>query len=136
MELVHWIWSDVHANEPFSVADAFNLKISQVVFSQFLGDARGFPALLEDLDVPKEDHNDLFEICDVDSDGAVSIADLVAGIRKLRGEPRRSDLVYMMLRVSQLSDEVRELKNLHTRHMKPHSKQTHDLINVLQAGLT
>eukprot|EP00929_Paragymnodinium_shiwhaense_P096782 TRINITY_DN58470_c0_g5_i2.p1 TRINITY_DN58470_c0_g5~~TRINITY_DN58470_c0_g5_i2.p1 ORF type:complete len:657 (+),score=110.97 TRINITY_DN58470_c0_g5_i2:112-2082(+) len=50
-------------------------------------------AALEDLDVDPEDHEILSDILDVDQNGSVVIVELLHGIKRLRGNPRRSDIV-------------------------------------------
>merc|ERR1719422_2507148 len=52
-----------------------------------------FQELLCDLDIADEDQLDLFDTLDVDGSGVVDLEELVVGIRKLRGDARRSDIV-------------------------------------------
>eukprot|EP00929_Paragymnodinium_shiwhaense_P096779 TRINITY_DN58470_c0_g2_i2.p1 TRINITY_DN58470_c0_g2~~TRINITY_DN58470_c0_g2_i2.p1 ORF type:complete len:665 (+),score=137.60 TRINITY_DN58470_c0_g2_i2:78-2072(+) len=50
-------------------------------------------AALEELDVDPEDYESLSDILDVDENGSVLIIELLQAIKRLRGSPRRSDIV-------------------------------------------
>merc|ERR1719203_1563321 len=52
-----------------------------------------FQDILRDLDISDEDQLDLFDTLDVDGGGSIDLEELVAGISKLRGDARRSDIV-------------------------------------------
>jgi len=73
---------------------------------------------LDALDIDAQDHSRLSDILDPQNDGQVPILDLIDGIRRLRGFPRRSDIVCidLMIRESQ----------------KMGHKQTKDIEDVLQ----
>ena len=58
----------------------------------------------------KKYHVDLFEICDADGSGSLTIDELVVGIKRLRGDARRSDIVFIMLRVRELLQEIQAFK--------------------------
>uniref|UniRef100_A0A7S2QKK5 Ion transport domain-containing protein n=1 Tax=Zooxanthella nutricula TaxID=1333877 RepID=A0A7S2QKK5_9DINO len=68
----------------------------------------GCQALL-DLDVGKEDHDYLADILDADKSGACDIGEMIDGISRLRGEPRRSDIVSIDLMVRVLQRQVGEI---------------------------
>merc|ERR1712232_509974 len=96
--------------------EALQMEMSKAFWDEVVQDPR-LHTYLDNLDVPQEDHVDLFEICDSDSSGLLTIDELVMGIKRLRGEPRRSDLVFVMLRVRELIGEVHTLR-LHTEEIK------------------
>eukprot|EP00419_Tripos_fusus_P030609 CAMPEP_0172784152 /NCGR_PEP_ID=MMETSP1074-20121228/204798_1 /TAXON_ID=2916 /ORGANISM="Ceratium fusus, Strain PA161109" /LENGTH=686 /DNA_ID=CAMNT_0013621153 /DNA_START=46 /DNA_END=2106 /DNA_ORIENTATION=+ len=58
---------------------------------------------LTKLDIDPSDHNNLSDILDPGNTGSVSIVSLVDGLKRLRGEPRRSDIITvdLMIRSSQ-----------------------------------
>jgi len=60
---------------------------------------------LDDLDINPDDHRYLSELLDPDNGGSITVVDFVNGLRRLRGDPRRSDIVHvnMMLRSMQLA---------------------------------
>eukprot|EP00927_Polykrikos_kofoidii_P046070 TRINITY_DN40251_c0_g1_i1.p1 TRINITY_DN40251_c0_g1~~TRINITY_DN40251_c0_g1_i1.p1 ORF type:complete len:848 (+),score=124.72 TRINITY_DN40251_c0_g1_i1:84-2627(+) len=73
-------------------SSAANVDITPEVFCELRNDER-FGNLLADLDVSDEDQFNLFQTLDSDKSGIVDMKELVAGIAKLRGEARRSDIV-------------------------------------------
>jgi hypothetical protein len=62
-------------------------------FFQMLGHDHLFGELLRDLDIAQDDQQGLFETFDVDGSGTLALHELIFGIRKLRGDPRRSDII-------------------------------------------
>eukprot|EP00928_Gymnodinium_smaydae_P000381 TRINITY_DN10149_c0_g1_i3.p1 TRINITY_DN10149_c0_g1~~TRINITY_DN10149_c0_g1_i3.p1 ORF type:complete len:635 (-),score=101.53 TRINITY_DN10149_c0_g1_i3:285-2189(-) len=69
-----------------------------------------FQEVLRDLDVNEEDQLDLFETLDVDGGGTLDLVELVTGIKKLRGEARKSDIIGVSLVVRHLQGILREQK--------------------------
>merc|ERR1712187_358517 len=63
---------------------------------------------LHELEIDPDDHKNLADILDPDHNGAVGVLDLVQGLRKLRGEPRRSDIVTVDLMVRALQEKVHD----------------------------
>mmetsp|Transcript_38310 Transcript_38310/g.91517 ORF Transcript_38310/g.91517 Transcript_38310/m.91517 type:complete len:163 (+) Transcript_38310:1-489(+) len=61
--------------------------IDQVIYDQEAKQA------LMDLDINPLDHGRLSDIFDPDNGGTIGVMDIAAGIRRLRGEARRSDIV-------------------------------------------
>jgi hypothetical protein len=74
---------------------------------------------LGELDIDRDDHPYLSDILDPDNGGSITITDFVEGIRRLRGDPRRSDIVTVDLMVRALQVTVGEIKTkvdeLHSR---------------------
>eukprot|EP00443_Scrippsiella_acuminata_P032264 CAMPEP_0115362688 /NCGR_PEP_ID=MMETSP0270-20121206/102833_1 /TAXON_ID=71861 /ORGANISM="Scrippsiella trochoidea, Strain CCMP3099" /LENGTH=182 /DNA_ID=CAMNT_0002785265 /DNA_START=163 /DNA_END=708 /DNA_ORIENTATION=- len=60
---------------------------------------------LDDLDINPDDQGKLSELLDPDNGGTISVVDFIDGLKRLRGEPRRSDIVNvnMMVRALQLA---------------------------------
>merc|ERR1712139_4553 len=84
---------------------------------------------LDALDIDKEDHKRLSDILDPDHSGTVGVLELVDGLKRLRGEPRRSDIVTVDLmvralqeKVHEILDEVKAVKDLTRRAGKRHRK--------------
>merc|ERR1739847_152363 len=48
---------------------------------------------LEALDIGRDDHKYLSDILDPDQGGTIRVVEFVEGLRRLRGDPRRSDLI-------------------------------------------
>merc|ERR1719362_519130 len=75
---------------------------------------------LTKLDIDPSDHNNLSDILDPGNTGSVSIVSLVDGLKRLRGEPRRSDIITvdLMIRSSQhkVDDIWQWTKQMHRSH--------------------
>eukprot|EP00929_Paragymnodinium_shiwhaense_P099464 TRINITY_DN6111_c0_g2_i2.p1 TRINITY_DN6111_c0_g2~~TRINITY_DN6111_c0_g2_i2.p1 ORF type:complete len:670 (-),score=87.69 TRINITY_DN6111_c0_g2_i2:298-2175(-) len=79
-------------------------------------------AALEELDVDAEDHECLSEILDVDQNGSVVVIELLQAIRRLRGTPRRSDIVTVDLICRSMQGTLNEIKQSLTDGSKNISK--------------
>jgi len=83
--------------------------------------------MLDDLDIDPNDHQYLSELLDPDNGGTVGIVDFIDGLRRLRGEPRRSDVVSinMMIRSLQMltGDIHKQVSELHGAVVKRRSHQ-------------
>eukprot|EP00929_Paragymnodinium_shiwhaense_P099466 TRINITY_DN6111_c0_g3_i1.p1 TRINITY_DN6111_c0_g3~~TRINITY_DN6111_c0_g3_i1.p1 ORF type:complete len:523 (-),score=118.79 TRINITY_DN6111_c0_g3_i1:67-1635(-) len=77
-------------------------------------------ALLEELDVDPEDHDCLSDILDVEQEGRVAVIELLQGIKRLRGNPRRSDIVTVDLMCRSMQNT---LKSIHQLLLKPSSRE-------------
>lgn len=82
-----------------------SFEITSDVFDQVLSNPVVIDCL-DDLDICQEDHGDLFDILDSDNGGTMLFGELLAGIEKLRGEPRRSDIVCVDLMVRAVQQDV------------------------------
>ena len=85
------------------------MQISREEFVEICADP-GFCELLGELDIAKEDHPALFDTLDVDLGGTLDVNELIAGIGKLRGDARKSDIVSVMLSVRQLHRMLRNFR--------------------------
>eukprot|EP00929_Paragymnodinium_shiwhaense_P116946 TRINITY_DN8701_c0_g1_i1.p1 TRINITY_DN8701_c0_g1~~TRINITY_DN8701_c0_g1_i1.p1 ORF type:complete len:665 (-),score=183.51 TRINITY_DN8701_c0_g1_i1:329-2323(-) len=99
-----------------SVEDIFKLDIPCSVIEHLVRvDKHGRPnnpemiKALEALDIDPEDNPLLSDIFDPDNGGYVTVADLVDGLRKLRGDPRRSDIVTVDLMIRSMQEEIHEI---------------------------
>lgn len=69
-------------------------------------EVKGF---LDDLDIDPQDHKRLADILDPDHSGTIGMLELVEGLRRLRGEPRRSDVVSVDLMVRAMQERLEEV---------------------------
>jgi len=69
-----------------------------------------FVEVLSELDIASEDMADLFETFDLDGDGKVGLAELLRGIKKLRGDARRADVVEISLQGSAIYHTIADLQ--------------------------
>jgi len=62
------------------------------------------------LEIPEGDHPYLSDILDPQNNGKLKVDDIVNGLRRLRGSPRRSDIVSVDLMVREVQDNIDCLK--------------------------
>eukprot|EP00928_Gymnodinium_smaydae_P030404 TRINITY_DN22628_c0_g6_i1.p1 TRINITY_DN22628_c0_g6~~TRINITY_DN22628_c0_g6_i1.p1 ORF type:complete len:658 (-),score=83.22 TRINITY_DN22628_c0_g6_i1:129-2066(-) len=87
------------------VTVACDLEITHDLFRYLSTDAR-FSELLSELDISTEDQLDLFDTFDVDGSQSLDLVELLQGVKKLRGDPHRSDVIGVSLLVRGLMDTV------------------------------
>merc|ERR1712048_1323768 len=75
---------------------AAQMEISKDTFLELIKDEQ-VQRIFAELDVPEEDHFDLFDTLDADGGGTLTADELVKGIARLRGQARRSDIVNVSL---------------------------------------
>lgn len=80
-------------------------EVDRNVVDQAVKDADAIDALNE-LDINPSDRARLSDIFDPDNGGTVQLSDVAAGIRRLRGEPRRSDIVCVDLMIRSLQSQM------------------------------
>lgn len=61
---------------------------------------------LEQLDIDPEDNAHLSDILDPDNGGTIAVRDLIEGLRRLRGEPKRSDIVAVDLMIRSIQHQL------------------------------
>jgi hypothetical protein len=64
---------------------------------------------LQALDIDSHEHYRLPDILDPDHSGSVNIIELVCGLERLRGEPRRSDIMSIDLMVRSMQESLDEI---------------------------
>eukprot|EP00929_Paragymnodinium_shiwhaense_P047979 TRINITY_DN24324_c0_g3_i1.p1 TRINITY_DN24324_c0_g3~~TRINITY_DN24324_c0_g3_i1.p1 ORF type:complete len:668 (+),score=148.92 TRINITY_DN24324_c0_g3_i1:136-2139(+) len=65
---------------------------------------------LDDLDIDPEDHEQLAVILDPDQGGTIAVIELIEGIKRLRGDPKRSDIVQIDLMLRSIMKVVQEIR--------------------------
>eukprot|EP00929_Paragymnodinium_shiwhaense_P096783 TRINITY_DN58470_c0_g6_i1.p1 TRINITY_DN58470_c0_g6~~TRINITY_DN58470_c0_g6_i1.p1 ORF type:complete len:658 (+),score=126.42 TRINITY_DN58470_c0_g6_i1:107-2080(+) len=70
----------------------YDMDISRETMDRVSADP-AVQAALEDLDVDPEDYDSLSDILDVDENGTIVVMEMLQAIKRLRGNPRRSDIV-------------------------------------------
>merc|ERR1712187_818957 len=63
--------------------------------------------ILEELDVPENDRWGIFEVLDADAGGTLTLQALTSGIMCLRGDPRRSDVIRVLLAMKYFQGETK-----------------------------
>lgn len=79
--------------------------ISEGVFQEFMRDHHVIKAL-NDLEIDESDHKYLFDILDNDNTGSILISQLSDGLERLRGDPRRSDIICVDLMVRSIQQQT------------------------------
>lgn len=109
-----------------SVDAIYDADITREVISQMGKDAE-IQSSLSALDIDYEDHDTLSDVLDPDQGGSIAVIELIEGIERLRGEPRRSDMVTLDL---MLRSVQRVLTDIHMQVVPDASRWLH----VVQQG--
>jgi hypothetical protein len=88
-----------------AIQDLMKMEISPDFFIEICSNQR-FQDILHELDVAEEDQLDLFDTLDVDGGGTIDLEELILGIHKLRGDPRRADIISVALMVKCLQETL------------------------------
>jgi len=92
--------------EPLTdVANASSLILSKPFFKILIADDF-FRELMREFNIANEDIPELFDTFDADLSGFLSVKELLRGLKKMRGEPRRSDVVGISLTVHAIHDLI------------------------------
>lgn len=73
---------------------------------------------LNALDIEQSDHKRLSDILDPDHSGTIGVLELTSGLQRLRGGPRRSDVITVDLMVRSLQEKVDEVREILENHGK------------------
>eukprot|EP00929_Paragymnodinium_shiwhaense_P108906 TRINITY_DN75250_c0_g1_i1.p1 TRINITY_DN75250_c0_g1~~TRINITY_DN75250_c0_g1_i1.p1 ORF type:complete len:655 (-),score=123.99 TRINITY_DN75250_c0_g1_i1:36-2000(-) len=107
------VWEHVRPEDSarghMDVEEALHVAVNVHEFNRIAQDPE-VQDLLEDLDVPEDDRIGLFDVLDADGGGSLELEELIHGIVKLRGDPRRSDVIHVGLVCRCLQDELRNFK--------------------------
>mmetsp|Transcript_41662 Transcript_41662/g.76690 ORF Transcript_41662/g.76690 Transcript_41662/m.76690 type:complete len:254 (+) Transcript_41662:2-763(+) len=79
--------------------------IPEAVFQEYMMDTRVQKAL-RDLEIDESDFKYLFDILDNDNTGSIYISQLSDGLERLRGDPRRSDIICVDLMVRSIQQQT------------------------------
>jgi len=85
------------------------VEIARGIFDEVLETDRHVQQALQELDIQKADHRYLSDILDPDNSGSIGVLELLDGIQRLRGEPRRSDIIAVDLMVRSIQEKIDEL---------------------------
>jgi hypothetical protein len=91
--------------------------IPEDVFERFMVDPKVVGAL-NDLEIDESDHKYLFDILDNDNTGSIIISQLTDGLERLRGDPRRSDIICVDLMVRSIQQQTDFLVNAAKANVK------------------
>jgi len=92
-----------------NVDEIFSVDVPGKVIDLVVKDPVAIQAL-NDLDIDPEDHKYLSDILDPDNGGSVAISEFVDGLRRLRGDPRRSDIVTVDLMIRSMQQQIGDIQ--------------------------
>ena len=95
---------EIRFNEE-TVDELFEIEVPRVVIDETIKEPDA-KEILDELDIHPQDRTRLSDIFDPDNGGTVALSDVAAGIRRLRGEPRRSDIVCVDLMIRTIQVQV------------------------------
>jgi Ca2+-binding EF-hand superfamily protein len=81
------------------------VTIEEAVFMDFIKDPAVKKAL-NDLEIDEADHKYLFDILDNDNTGSIVVSQLIDGLNRLRGDPRRSDIITVDLMTRDIQSKI------------------------------
>jgi len=106
--LKHTEHGGLHGNFAEAVDELFEIEVARSVIDETIQDPQA-KEILDQLDINPQDRTRLSDIFDPDNGGTISLADVAAGIRRLRGEPRRSDIVCVDLMIRSIQAQLAEI---------------------------
>jgi len=121
-------------SDKFFIREAIQVSISPEVFREVIK-TEEVQHLLDGLDIAPEDRDDLFEILDADGNGELQIGEIIKGIRKLRGDARRSDVIAVTLAVNSVSERVQILQKTVLEEIKAQQKLSGDYAKLLDSKM-
>jgi len=102
-----------HGAVPGKMSDAieeiYSVDVGCSVIDLVVNDPEAIQAL-HDLDIDPEDHKYLADILDPDNGGSIRVCELIDGLRRLRGDPRRSDIVTVDLMIRSIQVQVGDIQ--------------------------
>jgi len=118
IELIFLLWSEVQKANigntsfiagKFDLQEAMQLEITKAIFETAVHQKRA-QIVLHDLELPPEEYETLFEVFDADGGGTLTIEEILQGIKELRGNPRRSDVVSIALRMRAVQEQLKRVE--------------------------
>eukprot|EP00930_Biecheleria_cincta_P007057 TRINITY_DN10819_c0_g1_i1.p1 TRINITY_DN10819_c0_g1~~TRINITY_DN10819_c0_g1_i1.p1 ORF type:complete len:590 (+),score=122.64 TRINITY_DN10819_c0_g1_i1:140-1909(+) len=94
-----------------SISEVMKMEVPLSVMDEAINDPY-VKSILNELDINPQDHRRLTDIFDPDNGGTVELADVAIGIRRMRGDPRRSDIVCVDLMVRSMQTVLHETLTL------------------------
>jgi hypothetical protein len=101
--------SSVNGKLSDQMNDIVEIEVSRDIVNDIVHQHPHFCQALLSLDIDPDDHDKLSDILDADHSGTIEILELVNGLQRLRGPPKRSDIVCIDLMVRDLQEKVGEI---------------------------
>jgi len=91
-----------------AISEVFSVDVPGHIINAVSKDPEAIAAL-NDLEISPEDYDFLSDILDPDLSGSISLEEFVDGLHRLRGDPRRSDIVAVDLMVRSVQRQVAQI---------------------------
>jgi len=83
--------------------------ISRTLFDEVLETDGNAQQALQELDIQIADHRYLSDILDPDNSSTIGVFELIDGLQRLRGDPRRSDIIAVDLMIRSLQLKIDDI---------------------------
>merc|ERR1712061_661891 len=90
------------------ISEIMNLDFERSIMDEVVMEPDMIEAL-NALDIDPDDHKYLSDILDPDNSGSIGIVEFYDGLKRLRGGPRRSDIVSVDLMIRSLQNTVQDI---------------------------
>jgi len=84
-------------------------EISRELFDEVIETDGNAQQALQELDIQRADHRYLSDILDPDNSSTIGVFELIDGLQRLRGDPRRSDIIAVDLMVRSIQLKVDDI---------------------------
>jgi len=91
------------------INDILQVEFYRKDFDYVLKEKESAQHALIELDIDPQDNKYLSDILDPDNSGTIGVLELVDGLKRLRGEPRRSDTIAIDLMVRSLQEKIDDI---------------------------
>lgn len=91
---------------PKLVDKLLSTHVPRSVLNHVIAEDKSVVQALHNLDIDQQDHKYLVDILDPDNSGSISVLELVDGLKRLRGNSRRSDVIMVDLMIRSLQERI------------------------------
>jgi len=88
------------------------MDVPRTVLDHVIANDKTVMQALFNLDIDQQDHKHLSDILDPDNSGSISILEFIDGLKRLRGDARRSDIITVDLMIRSLQERIGEMLRL------------------------
>jgi len=85
------------------------VDVSRSVLDHIIFHDKTVMQALLNLDIDQQDHKHLSDILDPDNSGSISMVEFIDGLKRLRGDARRSDIITVDLMIRSLQERIEEM---------------------------
>jgi hypothetical protein len=108
-DMRHMLSSQASGELNVNIDEVMQVEFHREVIADVIANNAIVKEALDNLDIEPEDHKRLSDILDPDHSGTIGTLELINGLARLRGAPRRSDVVTVDLMVRALQEDVEQI---------------------------